>query len=81
MESGIYFLEKLSIILEPRLRLLTSIPHGLMFVFKDISSTAQLSLPDNKCLFAGIEEISTLSIQFGTKLKKVLYFFFYLFFF
>lgn len=75
IESGIYFLDKLSIILEPRLELLTSIPFGLMFALKNINSTAQLVLPDNKCLFAGIEEMSILSLQFGTKSKKVVNFF------
>lgn len=72
MESGIYFLDKLSVILEPRLELLTSIPFGLMFALKDVNSTARLDLPNNKCFFAGIEEISTLCLQFGTKSKKVL---------
>lgn len=71
IESGIYFLDKLSIILQPRLELLTSIPFGLMFALKNINSTAQLVLPDNKCLYAGIEEMSTLSLQFGTKSKKI----------
>lgn len=72
MESGIYFLDKLSVILEPRLELLTSIPFGLMFALKDVNSTASLDLPNSKCFFAGIEEISTLCLQFGTKSKKVL---------
>lgn len=76
MESGIYFLDQLSIILEPRLGLLASIPHGLMFALKNVNSTAQLELPNNKCLFAGIEEMSTLCIQYGTKLKKVFIYFF-----
>lgn len=79
MESGIYFLDRLSIILEPRLELLTSMPHGLMFTLKNVNSTAQLELPDDKCLFAGIEEMSTLSIQFGTKLKKVFFLLLYYF--
>lgn len=72
MESGIYFLDKMSLILEPRLELLASIPFGLMFALQNVKSTAQLDLPDNKTLFAGIEENSTLYIQFGTKSKKVL---------
>ncbi|XP_026809852.1 trafficking protein particle complex subunit 10 isoform X1 [Rhopalosiphum maidis] len=71
IESGIYFLDKLSVILQPRLELLTSIPYGLMFALKNVNSTAQLILSDNKCLFAGIEELSTLSLQFGTKSKKI----------
>lgn len=65
-------MDKLSVTLVPRLELLTNIPFGLMFALKNVNSTAHLDLPDNKCLFAGIEEISTLSLQFGTKLKKVL---------
>lgn len=73
MESGIYFLDKLSIILESRLELLTNVPFGLMFALKNINSTARLDLSDNKCLFAGVEEMSTLSLQFGTKSKKVLF--------
>jgi len=73
MESGIYFLNKLSIILEPHLELLTTIPYGIKFAFKNINSTAHLDLSDNKCLFAGIEENSTLFFQFGTKSKRVLY--------
>lgn len=68
-------MDKLSIILQPRLELLTSIPYGLMFALKNVNSTAQLILSDNKCLFAGIEELSTLSLQFGTKSKKVINFF------
>lgn len=71
MESGTYFLDKLSLLLEPRLELLASIPFGLMFALQNVNSTAQLDLPDNKTLFVGIEEISTLYIQFGTKSKKV----------
>lgn len=71
MESGVYFLDKLSVILEPRLELLTSIPFGLMFALKNVNSTARLDLPDNKSLFAGVEETSTLFLQFGTKSKKV----------
>lgn len=71
MESGIYFLDKLSIILEPRLELLTTIPFGLKFALKNVNSTVHLDLPDNKCLFAGIEEKSMLFLQFGTKSKKV----------
>lgn len=60
--------------------MITSIPFGLMFALKNINSTAQLVLPVNKCLFAGIEEMSTLSLQFGTKSKKVVIFFYlYLF--
>lgn len=71
MESGIYFLDKLSVILEPRLELLTRMPYGLMFALKNVNSTARLNLSDDKCLFAGIEETSTLSLQFGTRSKKV----------
>jgi hypothetical protein len=58
--------------LEPRLELLTNIPFGLMFALKNVNSTAHLDIHD-KCLFAGIEEIATLSLQFGTKSKKVLH--------
>lgn len=72
MESGNYFLDRLSIILEPRLELMTSIQFGLMFALKNVNSTAQIDLPNYKCLFAGIEEVSTLSIQLGTKSKKVI---------
>jgi len=54
---------------------MTNIPFGLMFALKNINSTAQLVLPVNKCLFAGIEEMSTLCLQFGTKSKKVVIFF------
>ncbi|XP_025413073.1 trafficking protein particle complex subunit 10 isoform X2 [Sipha flava] len=70
IESGIYFLDKLSVKLEPRLELLTNIPFGLMFALKNVNSTAHLDIHD-KCLFAGIEEIATLSLQFGTKSKKI----------
>lgn len=73
MESGIYFLDKLSLTLEPRLELLTTLPFGLMFALKNVNSTARLDLPDNKCLFAGVEEMSTLFLQFGTKSKKVFF--------
>jgi len=76
MESGIYFLDKLSVKIEPRLELLISIPSGLMFALKNVNLTARLDLPYNKCLFAGVEEVSTLCLQFGTKSKKV---FIYLF--
>lgn len=72
MESGIYFLDRLCVVLEPRLELLTTIPYGLMFALKNVNSTAHLDLPDNKCFYAGIEETSTLFLQFGTKSKKVL---------
>lgn len=75
MDSGIYFLDKLSVMLDPRLQLLTSIPFGLMFALKNVKSTALLNLPENKCLFAGVKETSTLSLQFGTKSKKVDFFF------
>jgi len=75
MESGIYFLDKLSVILEPRLELLTTIPLGLKFALKNVNSTARLDLPDNKCLFAGVEEKSILFLQFGTKSKRVLNYF------
>lgn len=78
MESGIYFLDKLSVILKPRLELLTTLPFGLMFALKNVNSTARLDLPDNKCLFAGVEEMSTLSIQFGTKSKKVFIYFLFI---
>lgn len=71
MDSGIYFLDKLSIMLETRLELLTSVPFGLMFALKNFKSTARLDIPDNKSLFAGVQETSKLSIQFGTKSKKV----------
>lgn len=54
--------------------MLTNIPFGLMFALKNVNSTAQLVIPDNKCLFAGVEEMSTLSLQFGTKSKKVVFF-------
>lgn len=47
-----------------------------MFALKNVNSTARLDLPANKCLFAGVEEISMLFIQFGTKSKKVLLNFF-----
>lgn len=57
--------------LEPRLELLTNIPFGLMFALKNVNSTAHLDIRD-KCLYAGIEEITTLSFEFGTKSKKVL---------
>lgn len=73
MESGIYVLDKLSIILESHLELLTNLPFGLMFALKNVNSKAWLDLSDNKCLFAGVEEISILSLQFGTKSKKVLF--------
>jgi len=46
-----------------------------MFALRNINSTAQLVLPDKKYLFAGIEEMSTLFLQFGTKSKKVAIFF------
>ncbi|VVC37154.1 Hypothetical protein CINCED_3A025042 [Cinara cedri] len=72
MESGIYFLDKLSILLESRLELLTSVPFGLMFALKNVNSTARLDLSDNQCLFAGVEEMSILSLQFGTKSKKII---------
>lgn len=71
MQSGIYFLEKLSVVLEPRLELLANMPNDLMFALKNVNSTAWLDLPDDKCLFAGIKETSTLFLQFGTKSKKV----------
>jgi len=75
MESGIYFLDKLSVILQPRLELLTTIPLGLKFPLKNVNSTAWLDLPDNKYLFAGVEEKSILFLQFGTKSKGVFNYF------
>ncbi|XP_050441422.1 trafficking protein particle complex subunit 10 [Adelges cooleyi] len=70
-ESGVYFLDKMSIVVQHKLELLTNMP-TLMFELKNTSPKAWLNLSDGKRLFAGIEEVSILCLQFGTKSKKII---------